>query len=140
MNSSTPTPRHWIGHWMMLVAAIHTVYGLVVFNADLLAMLRLGFFNVVGQDSRRAAVVFFMLFGFLLAVLAHATTALERIGQRAPLRRMGWSLLLLCAVALLLMPTSGFWLMAPALWALLRQPGAGAQQVQPTPANTGSGS
>ncbi|MGB4116785.1 MAG: DUF6463 family protein [Polaromonas sp.] len=135
MNASTstptPTPRHWIGHWMMLVAAIHTVFGLVVFNADLWAMLRLGFFDTVAQDSRRAAVVFFMLFGFLLAVLAHATTALERTGQRAPLRRMGWSLLLLCVVAVLLMPSSGFWLMGPALWAMLRKPGASA--------NAGSG-
>jgi surface polysaccharide O-acyltransferase-like enzyme len=125
---------------MMLVAAIHTVFGLVVFKADLLAMLSLGFFNVVGQDSRRAGVAFFMLFGFLLAVLAHATTALERTGQRATLRQMGWLLLLLCAVAVLLMPSSGFWLMGPALWALLRQPAAGAQQVQPDPESVGSGS
>ncbi len=115
-------PRHWIGHWLMLVAAIHTVFGLVVFQADLLAMARLGFFDTVGQDSRRAAVVFFMLFGFLLAVLAQATTALERGGQHALLRPMGWSLLLLCAMAVVLMPASGFWLAGPALWALLRKP------------------
>lgn len=120
---------------MMLVAAIHTVYGLVVFNADLWGMLRLGFLDTVGQDSRRAAVAFFMLFGFLLAVLAHATTALERSSQRAPLRWMGWSLLLLCAVAVLLMPSSGFWLMGPALWALLRKHGAGAHQAQTAPSN-----
>ncbi len=139
MSNSIPSTRHWIGHWMMLVAAIHTVFGLVVFNADLLAMLRLGFLDTVGQDSRRAAVVFFMLFGFLLAVLAYATTALERIGQRAALRRMGWSLLLLCAVAVFLMPSSGFWLMGPALWAMLRKPGAGAQQMESASANEGSG-
>ena len=136
---------------MMLVAAIHTVFGLVVFNADLLAMLRLGFLDTVGQDSRRAAVVFFLLFGFLLAVLARATTALERCGQRTPLRQMGWALLLLCAVGVLLMPSSGFWLMLPALWAMLRKPGAGALQVsperhgkqvspEPAPANAGAGS
>lgn len=140
MSHSIPSTRHWIGHWLILVAAIHTVFGLVVFNADLWAMLRLGFLDTVGQDSRRAGVAFFMLFGFLLAVLAHATSALERTGQHAPLRRMGWSLLLLCAVAVLLMPRSGFWLMGPATWALLRKPGADAQQVQPAPANAGAGS
>ena len=138
MYSSISSSRHWIGHWMMLVAAIHTVYGLVVFNADLWAMVRLGFLDTVGQDSRRAAVAFFMLFGLLLAVLAHATTALERSSQRAPLQRMGWSLLLLCAVAVLLMPSSGFWLMGPALWALLRKPDADANQVQATPTTTES--
>ncbi len=122
MLTSRPVSRHWIGHWLMLVAAIHTVFGLVVFRADLSAMASLGFFNTVGEDSRRAAVAFFMLFGFLLAVLAQATTALERSGQHALLRRVGWSMLLLCAVAVVLMPASGFWLAGPALWALLRQP------------------
>lgn len=122
MTNSTLTSRHWIGNWLMLVAALHTAFGLVVFHADLLAMAQLGFLNTVGQDPRRAAVAFFMLFGFLLAVLAQATTALERSGQHAALRRVGWSLLLLCAVSVLLMPASGFWLAGPALWALLRKP------------------
>jgi hypothetical protein len=119
-TSPTRTPRHWIGHWLMLVAAIHTVFGVVVFRADLLAMAQLGFVDTVGQDSRRAAVAFFMLFGFLLAVLAIATTALERSGQQAALRPVGWSLLLMCAVAVVLMPASGFWLAVPAVWGLLR--------------------
>nr|WP_315490690.1 DUF6463 family protein [uncultured Rhodoferax sp.] len=122
MTTSVRTPRHWIGHWLMLVAAIHTVFGLVVFRADLLAMAQLGFFDTVGQDARRAAVAFFMAFGFLLAVLAQAITALEHQGQQDMLQRVGWSLLLLCAVAVVLMPASGFWLAAPALWALLRRP------------------
>lgn len=116
--------RHWIGHWLMLVAAIHTVFGLLVFRADLLAMARLGLFDTVGEDPQRAAVAFFMLFGFLLAVLAHATTAMERADQHAMLRQMGWSLLLMCALAVLVMPASGFWLAGPAIWALLRKPDA----------------
>ncbi|MBC7683376.1 MAG: hypothetical protein H7172_13685 [Ferruginibacter sp.] len=63
-----------------------------------------------------------MLSGFLLAALAQAITALERSGQHTMLRNVGWSLLLLSAVALLLMPASGFWLAGPAVWALLRKP------------------
>ena len=124
MFASLIKPRHWIGHWLMLVAAVHTVFGLLVFRADLQTMARLGLFNTVGQDPRRAAVAFFMLFGFLLAVLAHATTAMERNGQQTLLRHMGWSLLALCGLAVLLMPASGFWLAGPALWALLRKPDA----------------
>ena len=121
MFASEFISRHWIGHWLMLVAALHTAFGLLVFRADLLGMARLGFFDTVGQDPRRAAVAFFMLFGFLLAVLALATTAMERTNQHTALRHMGWALLLLCTLALLLMPTSGFWLATPALWALLRR-------------------
>lgn len=122
MTTSTLTSRHWVGHWLMLVAALHTLFGLVVFHADLLAMVQLGFLNTVGQDPQRAAVAFFMLSGFLLAALAQAITALERSGQHTMLRNVGWSLLLLSAVALLLMPASGFWLAGPAVWALLRKP------------------
>ena len=122
MLSALSPPRHWIGHWLMLVAAIHTLFCLLVFHADLLAMARLGFFATVGQDPQRAAVAFFLLFGFLLAVLAQATTALEHNAQHASLRRVGWSLLLLSAVAVVLMPASGFWLAGPALWSLLRRP------------------
>lgn len=47
MLNSHPSPRHWIGHWLMLVAAIHTAFGLVVFRTDLLAMANQGFFNTV---------------------------------------------------------------------------------------------
>jgi hypothetical protein len=122
MLSKNSQPRHWIGHWLMLVAALHTVFGLVVFHADLLSMLSVGLFNSVGQEPRRAAVAFFLLFVFLLAALAQAITALERSGQHTVLRRIGWSLLLMCAMAVVWMPASGFWLAAPALWALLRQP------------------
>jgi hypothetical protein len=124
MFASKLAPHHWIGHWLMLVAAIHTVFGLVVFRSDLLAMARLGFFNTVGQDSQRAAIAFFMLFGFLLGMLAQAVTALEHKGPSASLRNIGWSLLGLCAIAVLLMPASGFWLAIPAVWALLRKPRA----------------
>jgi hypothetical protein len=85
MTTSIRTPRHWIGHWLMLVAAIHTVFGLVVFRTDLYAMASQGFFNTVGADPRRAAVAFFMLFGFLLAMLAQAVTALENKGPSASL-------------------------------------------------------
>jgi hypothetical protein len=129
MNPATsPTaPRTWIGHWLMLVAALHTVYGVVVFHTELLTMAQLGFVDTVGKDPRRAAVAFFMLFGFLLAVLAIATTALERSGQQAALHTLGWSLLLMCAVAVVLMPASGFWLAGPAVWGLLRGSGAGAR-------------
>ena len=122
MLTSHSTPRHWIGHWLMLVAAIHTVFGLTVFRTDLLAMANQGFFNTVGEDTRRAAVAFFMLFGFLLAVLAQAVSALEQRGRGVALRKIGWSILGLCGVAVLLMPASGFWLAAPAVWALLCKP------------------
>lgn len=119
-NTNSPT-RIWIGHWLLFVAAIHTLVALFAFQDDWVAMGHLGFFNTVGRDPQRGAVAFFLLFGFVLALLAQSVTALERSGQHAALRKLGWSFLGVCAVGLLLMPSSGFWLAAPALVAMLRK-------------------
>lgn len=62
-----------------------------------------------------------MLAGVLLALLALVITPLERSGQRATLRRLGAGLLALTALGLLLMPTSGIWLVLPLAIALLRR-------------------
>ncbi|MEJ6007086.1 DUF6463 family protein [Paucibacter sp. AS339] len=112
--------RHWIGHSLLAVAALHTVFALLVFQRPLLSIVQRGVFNTVGQDPMSAATVWFLLFGLLLAMLAPAITALERSGDAKTLRRLGWGLLALCSLGVLLMPSSGFWLAMPAAIALLR--------------------
>ena len=65
MTNSTLTSRHWIGHWLMLVAALHTAFGLVVFHADLLAMAQLGFFKHRGtRPSARGRGIFYVVWFF----------------------------------------------------------------------------
>ena len=120
MPSTHHTKRPWIGHWLMLVAIIHTVVGLWLFQQDLLDMARLGLFDTVEQNPRRAGVAFFMFTGFALALLAHAVTGLERAGDVKTQRTLGVGLLLIFCLGVLLMPASGFWLFVPAVWKLLR--------------------
>ena len=120
MNTMTAArPRPWVGHWLMGVAALHTVFAGATFAPVLLQMARGGLLDSVGADPLRGAVTWFTLFGAVLALLAMTVTALERDGQTRALRRLGWGLLALTLPSLLLMPASGFWLVLPAIWALL---------------------
>ncbi|MCV2353741.1 DUF6463 family protein [Paucibacter sp. B2R-40] len=114
-------PRVWIGHWLMVVAALHTLFALVFLHQPLLDIVRRGVYNTVGQDPLTAAAVWFLLFAAPLAMQALAITSLERSGQNAALRRQAWGLLALSLLGVILMPESGFWLAIPAGIFLLRR-------------------
>lgn len=118
--TATTLARAWIGHWLMAVAILHTLFALLVFRPVYADLLRRGLFDTVGQDPMRAAAVWFLLFGAAFAALAHAVHVLERMGgQHAALRRLGAALLAMCVAGIVLMPASGFWLGLPAAAALL---------------------
>lgn len=113
--------RVWIGHWLMAVAGLHTLFALVFLHKPLLDIVQRGVFNTVGQNPMAAATVWFLLFGALLALLALTITSLERRGDYAAMRRQGWGLLALSLLGVILMPDSGFWLAIPAGIALTRK-------------------
>lgn len=119
MSSLKSSKRAWLGHWLLGVAALHTVFALVVFSGVYRAVLERGLINTVGRDPMVAAAVWFMLFGFVLALQALAITALERAGEHGVLRRQGWGLLAMALLGVALMPTSGFWLAFPPALVLL---------------------
>lgn len=119
---STISRRPWIGPWLLIVAVVHTVFGLVFFAPVLGSMLERGLFNSVGSDAMAGAVTWFLLFGGPLALVAWQVWLTERRAASAELRVMGWCILALTALGLLLMPASGFWLALPAVWGLLRRP------------------
>ena len=123
----SPTPasprRAWAGPWLMGVAAVHTAFAAVVFAQPLQTLFERGVWNSVGQDPMLGAVVWFVLFGLVLALLGGAVSALERAGAQglAPLRRLGAGLLAMVLLGIVLMPASGFWLaLVPALWLCAR--------------------
>ncbi|QPF76836.1 hypothetical protein G8A07_26625 [Roseateles sp. DAIF2] len=113
---------------MLAVAALHTLFGLLVFAGPLRQLLRLGLFNAVGADPLLGAVTWFLLFGAPLALLGQALTLLERRVDAPALRPLGWGLLALGLLGIVLMPASGFWLLLPVVWALLRPRPALASQ------------
>ena len=120
-STHSSTPRVWIGHWLLAVAALHTLFALVFLHKPLLDIVQRGVFNTVGQDPMTAAAVWFLLFAAPLALQAMAITTLERSGQNAALRQQAWGLLAMSALGVTLMPESGFWLVIPAGIALLRK-------------------
>ena len=123
---TTPLPARrarwqaWEGPWLLAVAAIHSLFGLLVFAPVLHSMLAQGWFGTVGADPLRGAVSWFLLFGLPLALLALCITPLRQAGKTWHLRLIGWGLLVLVALGAGLMPASGFWLALPPALSLLR--------------------
>ena len=111
--------NRFAGRWLFAVAVVHTAFALVVFRAELSAIIAAGFFDAVGEDPRRAAVAWFTLFGGALAAAALAVDELEL--QKAPLRRAGIALLVLVVLGIAWMPSSGFWLALPAIAVMIRK-------------------
>lgn len=111
--------RPWKGVWLMVVAGIHTVFGLVFFYSTLQQMAAQGFYNTVGEDPLRGAVVWFLLFGFMLFAFALAVLGLERQTATGCWPALGIGLLLIIVLGIVLMPVSGFWLAFPPAFGLL---------------------
>ena len=102
--------KHWIGRWLIGVAIIHTVFAVGESGRVLASIAKRGLFNTVGTDPLTGAVVWLVLFGVLLFVCGLAVSALERASSGMLPKSIGWSLLVLGVLGVVLMPTSGFWL------------------------------
>ncbi len=122
---TTQLRQTWKGLWLLGVAAVHTVFGVVVFQPQLQEIARRGVFDSVGTDPMLGAVTWFVLFGALFALLGWAVLLVERHAALAPvpLRALGVGLLALTALGIVLMPASGFWLVLPPALALCLRPG-----------------
>ncbi|MDT8998625.1 DUF6463 family protein [Paucibacter sp. APW11] len=117
------SPR-WIGPWLLGVAALHTAFGLWAFAPMLRQIVAAGWIGAATSSAPLAAASWFMLFGAPLALLAWLLPALQSAARPALLRQLGWGLLGLALLGISLMPASGFWLLLPPVWGLLR-PGRG---------------
>lgn len=113
----TSLPRAWIGRWTVAVAAVHTLFAGVALREPLTDIVERGVLDAVGTDPLSAATAWFVLFGCLLFVLGLAISALERSTPSAVVPvGLGWAMLGICALGIVLMPISGFYLLlVPAL-------------------------
>lgn len=114
--------KRWQGRWLLAVAALHTLVGVIEFSSVLTDLAHAGVINSIGTDPLRGAVVWFLLFGWVLALVGIGLDRLERDGRSGG-RALGAGLLGLALVGGLLMPVSGFWLALPPALALLRSQG-----------------
>jgi Family of unknown function (DUF6463) len=111
--------KRWIGRWIVAVSALHTLFGLFAFIPTLRDIVHAGLWNSVGSDAMRGAVAWFLISGGFMLVGGLAIDALERNGGTSALRTSGWSLLIVTAITIILMPVSGAWLLLPPAIAML---------------------
>lgn len=111
----------WIGRWLMFVALGHTVVGVLMGGKILASLLERGVFNSVGNDGMTNAIVWFLLFGAILALLGMAVNSLEKGERFDGARSLGIGTGLMTLAGVVLMPVSGFWLAFPAAIGLMRR-------------------
>ena len=112
-------PSRWIGRWIMIVAVIHTFFGIVTFTGEIGEIVTRGVWNSVGADPLIGAVSRFQLFGAIMFVLGAVIDMVERGRVAAFPNVIGISLLATTITGIVLMPESGFWLLLPPAFALL---------------------
>ncbi len=117
--------KRWIGPLLMATAVLHTVVGFIFFAVPLADVMRAGVLNAVDPHYDRAAAIWFLLFGALLWLLGMlAQWSVQQTGTVPA--SLGWGLAILGLVGVVLMPVSGFWLVLPQAYIILRvayQPG-----------------
>ncbi len=119
-----------LGRLLMATALIHNALGLALFWRPLRDMAGAGLFNSVAPHYDRAAVFWFLMFGVLLWLLGYvAHWSLTQHGTVPA--GLGWGLLALGVVGCVILPVSGFWLVLPQAYGLIRAaPAAAAQRMQ----------
>ncbi len=110
----------WIGKSIMIIGAIHSAFGFVVFRSILAEIIGEGLVNTVNGQPLREFAFWFLVFGFLAIIFGALVDWCERQGVKLP-KFFGWSLLALTLIVVTIMPISGGWLLLiPAIGAILR--------------------
>lgn len=110
----------WIGKAIMIIGAIHTAFGLVVFRSTLAELAGENFVNTVNGQPLREFAFWFIAFGLLGIIFGMLVDWCERKIVELP-KFLGWGLLALTLAMLIVMPISGGWLLLPpAFGAILR--------------------
>lgn len=117
------TRKRWIGRWLIAVAVAHTIVGVLMGSGALATILDRGVLNSVGADAQTGVIVWFFLFGALLALMGMAVDTLEKGERFEGARSLGIGTGLMALAGVVLMPVSGFWLAIPAVVGLMRRGG-----------------
>lgn len=106
--------------YLIAVGLLHTAAGIVLYWQPLTAIIRAGGWNSVDPHFDRNTAFWFLVAGILFMLVGGLVDWLEGQHLRPP-RFLGYGFAALAAVAVFLMPLSGFWLFFPAAVALSRR-------------------
>jgi hypothetical protein len=112
--------KNWQGHWIIAVAALHTLFAVIVFAAEYSSLYNNGIINSLSTD-RSAAAVWFFLFGQVLFIVGLLIKHFNSVNNSLIPLSVSLNLLLLTLVGITIMPASGFWLMFPPAISLIIQ-------------------
>ena len=104
--------KRWVGRWIVLVGAIHCAFGAVVFIEPLSGILRDGLWNAVSGYQGRPLAFWFELAGILMVLLGIAVDQIEK-NQQTISGFLSFGFAILTVLAIVAMPMSGGWLLAP---------------------------
>lgn len=111
--------KRWIGPLMMATAALHTIVGFIFALGPLMKIVNAGLFNSVDPYFDRMSAFWYMAFGVLLFFIGGLESWGIRETGTLP-ASFGWGLLIFGIVGIILMPVSGFWLVLPQAYMILR--------------------
>lgn len=111
----------WVGRSIILVGAIHCLFGAVAFFEPLSAILRDGFWNAVDGYPGRPLAFWFEFVGMLTILFGVSVDQIEK-NQRGFPAILRYGFLMLTALAVITMPVGGGWLMVPGSVGLLLSP------------------
>lgn len=118
------------GALLLATGALHQVVLLVLGSPVLMSLLERGYVGQAEADPLEMAAFWSLGFGFLLMMLGGLAHGVERAGVRLP-GWLGWALILVGLVGGLGMPVSGFWLVVPQGWWIIRKAGERSPVVKP---------
>lgn len=107
-----------ISKWLIFVSAGHTVVGLMIFGSVYMEMISQGLIGTVSSE-KTAAAAWFLLFGFLLFISSILISVIEKHDGLEVPNSIAALLFILTTIGVILMPVSGFWLVYPAVVAIV---------------------
>jgi hypothetical protein len=114
---------------MISTAALHTVVGLIFAYGPLMKIINAGLFNSVDPYYDRMSAFWYMSFGVLLFFIGILESWGIRETGTLP-ASLGWGLLIFGIIGVILMPISGFWLVLPQSYMILRAAKTGIKTVE----------
>jgi hypothetical protein len=107
------------GTFLVATGIIHNVIGLLMGWEVLLRLAAEGFFNTIDTDLDHS-IFWFLFSGFMMMLLGQLMQDYIREHQQPVARYIGYYLLLLTLVGCILMPLSGFWIVLPQAFIIIK--------------------
>jgi len=121
--------KNWQGNWIIAVAALHTLFAVIMFSSEYASLYDNGIVNSLSTD-RSAAAVWFFLFGQVLFIAGLLIKYFDNHNKQLIPLSIPVNLLLLTLMGVVIMPDSGFWLMFPPVISLLTKHRKQTNQVE----------